>query len=175
MRLMEEKTLIKIEMILLIATGLLSWAIQFCDYKIGNYNDRLISLNWEYIKQSQASTYWNLRSFSDQLSSSLNLKVCELYVPPCYQDKAEADLTNKFRNGEINDKDYYSEHARILKGNELASNTEQSKALSEIQKLINNKPIWERIYGILSNLQLSIIIFALIGYFAIYKMISVRT
>ena len=179
MKLIEERKLIIIEIILLTFVTFLSVGLQICDNNINNYQNNLHS------KQIELNTIEAVR-ISQKISSlkyftaaffNANLDYID------YNDVSSNDtlrlefkkIVQQYKNGEIDKNEYFNKLSVEHNRNAIRIGKAYSDASKEIQQLYNSPPKSLNIRSILFIIQFIAIIISIIIYLLIYKSIYTRS
>ena len=177
MRLKEERTLILVEIILLIFVVLTGVGVQICSIKIDGYNSELL------VKQTNISIVESVR-ISQKLSSLRYLFAvfADANVDVGYE-AASGDaslhpdykkIVEQYKSGKITKIEYFNQLSVRHNRDSLALRSDYLRLMAERDQLIKNKPIWVYVRSVLFILQFIAIIIAIVMYYWMHQSIQKR-
>jgi len=178
MRLTEEKSLIKTEVILLTFVVLTGIGVQICSNKIDSYSSELLKqfslLNLtenERLGQKVSSLRYLFSVFAN---ANVDVDFDEAYGNPNL-DEEYKHIIKEFESGKISKLEYFNKLS--VKHNKTSYGLYKKYLTLNKEKelLLQERPIWYSIRNIFFVLQFGAIIFALAIYYFIFKSISSRT
>lgn len=177
MRLIEEKKLVKGELLILVFVVLTGVGIQFCSLEIATHKSKLLSKISELSLTESVRISHKVSSFRYQLSAftDANLGVDSAQVESLrLLDPQLAEILNEYTAGRISKNEYFNRLSirHYSKSHELQEIS--FKLLKEKNHLLQNPPVWSSLQYILSTVQFVAILGAIFVYFLIYRSISNR-
>ena len=177
MRLVEEKKLVRVEILILIFVVLTGIAVQFCAIKADAHNAALLNKMSEQnltenvrISQKVSSLRYLLAAYAD---ANVEVGIDEVNSIP-HLDTALKKIVEDFDSGEISKLEYFNRlslrHNRIS----ISLHADYLRLQKEKEKLLQNTPVWSRIQYFIFVVQFVAISIAIFVYFLIYKSISCR-
>ena len=177
MRLKEERTIILVEILLLIFVVLTGVGVQVCSIQIDGHNSKLLG------KLSNINLVENIR-ISQKLSSLRYLFAvfADANVDVDYEE-ASGDarlhpdykkIVEQYKSGKITKSEYFNQLSVRHNRDSLALRAEYLKLMAERDQLIKDKPIWVKVRAVLFILQFTVIVISIAMYYWMHQSIRKR-
>lgn len=177
MRLKEERTLVLVEILLLIFVVLTGVGVQVCSIQIDGHNSELLEklsninrVENARVSQKLSSLKYLFAGFADaNVDVGYGETLANASLHPDYKK-----IVEQYKSGQIKKTEYFNQLSVRHNRDSLALQAEYKKLMAERNQLIKNKPVWAKVRSVLFILQLTVIAISISIYYGMHQSIRKR-